>query len=75
MTSPQGIASVQFSNIQSAAYAKEKLHGFEYPPGHRLIVKFDPSHDMMYVPPRAGASTSDEAAQRHQPLANRPQGL
>ncbi|KAF0305374.1 RNA-binding protein 45 [Amphibalanus amphitrite] len=48
--SGQGIASVQFSNIQSAAYAKEKLHGFEYPPGHRLIVKFDPSHDMMMGP-------------------------
>ncbi|XP_037076216.1 LOW QUALITY PROTEIN: RNA-binding protein 45-like [Pollicipes pollicipes] len=45
--SGQGFASVQFSSIQSAAYAKEKLHGFEYPPGHRLIVKFDPGHDIM----------------------------
>jgi len=32
---------VVFNNPQSATYAKEKLHGFEYPPGHRLIVKFD----------------------------------
>jgi len=33
--------TVVFNNPQSATYAKEKLHGFEYPPGHRLIVKFD----------------------------------
>merc|ERR1712012_782316 len=32
---------VVFNNPQSATYAKEKLHGFEYPPGHRLIVKFE----------------------------------
>jgi len=32
---------VAYNNPQSAAYAKEKLHGFEYPPGHRLVVKYD----------------------------------
>ncbi|XP_018320723.1 RNA-binding protein 45 [Agrilus planipennis] len=32
-------ATVVYNSHQSAAYAKEKLHGFEYPPGSRLIVK------------------------------------
>ncbi|KAI9550408.1 hypothetical protein GHT06_001764 [Daphnia sinensis] len=30
-----------YNNAQAASYAKEKLYGFEYSPGHRLIVKFD----------------------------------
>ena len=37
----KAFGSVVFNNPQSATYAKEKLHGFEYPPGHRLIVKFE----------------------------------
>lgn len=32
---------VVYNNPQSSAYAKEKLHGFEYPPGQRLTIKFD----------------------------------
>jgi len=32
-------ATVVYNNQQSAAYAKEKIHGLEYPPGERLIVK------------------------------------
>ena len=32
---------VVYNNAQAATYAKEKLHGFEYPPGQRLIVKHD----------------------------------
>jgi len=39
--------NVIYNNPQSASYAKEKLHGFEYPPGHRIVVKYDPSHDPM----------------------------
>merc|ERR1719350_1027098 len=39
--SNKSVGSVVFNNPQSATYAKEKLHGFEYPPGHRLIVKFE----------------------------------
>jgi hypothetical protein len=39
--SSKAIGTVVFNNPQSATYAKEKLHGFEYPPGHRLIVKFE----------------------------------
>lgn len=37
----RGQALVVYNNPQSAAYAKEKLHGFEYPPGTRMIVKFE----------------------------------
>ena len=55
--------TVVYNNPQSATYAKEKLHGFEYPPGHRLIIKFDevpppgysiapPSPYSMQPPPR-----------------------
>ncbi|KAG7175307.1 RNA-binding protein 45-like [Homarus americanus] len=47
----RGVATVVYNNIQSATYAKEKLHGFEYPPGQRLIVKFDSHHDMPPGPP------------------------
>ena len=39
----QCYATVVYNSLQSAAYAKEKLHGFEYPPGQRLIVKFEAS--------------------------------
>lgn len=37
----KGLATVVYTSHQWASYAKEKLHGFEYPPGHRLIVKPD----------------------------------
>ncbi|XP_069948805.1 RNA-binding protein 45 isoform X2 [Cherax quadricarinatus] len=47
----RGVATVVYNNTQSATYAKEKLHGFEYPPGQRLIVKFDSHHDMPPGPP------------------------
>jgi len=49
----KAFGTVVFNNPQSATYAKEKLHGFEYPPGHRLIVKFDdiPSQGYNVGPP------------------------
>lgn len=34
-------ASVVYNNAQSALHARQKLHGFEYPPGERLIVKLN----------------------------------
>jgi hypothetical protein len=56
--------TVVYNNPQSATYAKEKLHGFEYPPGHRLIIKFDdmpppgysvaPPAPYSMAPPRGG---------------------
>ena len=36
----RGIAYVMYKSMGSAIYAKEKLNGFEYPPGSRLVVKF-----------------------------------
>ncbi|KDR11573.1 RNA-binding protein 45, partial [Zootermopsis nevadensis] len=37
----KGQAVAVYNSPQAALYAKEKLHGFEYPPGQRLIVKPD----------------------------------
>nr|XP_057917164.1 RNA-binding protein 45 [Doryrhamphus excisus]XP_057917173.1 RNA-binding protein 45 [Doryrhamphus excisus] len=36
----KGQALIRYSNLGSAVYAKEKLSGFEYPPGNRLLVTF-----------------------------------
>ncbi|KAI3362810.1 hypothetical protein L3Q82_001857 [Scortum barcoo] len=36
----KGHALIRYSNLGSAVYAKEKLNGFEYPPGNRLAVNF-----------------------------------
>ncbi|KAJ8952485.1 hypothetical protein NQ318_003280 [Aromia moschata] len=41
--SHKGNREVIYNTPQWAAYAKDKLHGFEYPPGHRLIVR--PEYD------------------------------
>lgn len=35
-----GHALIRYNNLGSAVYAKEKLNGFEYPPGNRLVVSF-----------------------------------
>lgn len=37
---PPGHALIRYSNLGSALYAREKLNGFEYPPGNRLAVNF-----------------------------------
>lgn len=34
-------AIVKYNNMESCTYAKDKLHGLEYPLGERLIVKMD----------------------------------
>lgn len=49
-SSSKSIATVVYSSPQWAAYAREKFHGFEYPPGHRLIVK--PEYDTATTPNR-----------------------
>ncbi|XP_029926082.1 RNA-binding protein 45 [Myripristis murdjan] len=36
----KGHAVIRYNNLGSAVYAKEKLNGFEYPPGNRLVVAF-----------------------------------
>lgn len=40
----RGIAYIMYKSIGSAIYAKEKLNGFEYPPGSKLVVKFAEDH-------------------------------
>jgi len=35
------VGTAVYTNPRAAAYAKNKLHGFEYPPGERLVVKFE----------------------------------
>ena len=35
-----GQAMIRYNNLGSAVYAKEKLNGFEYPPGNRLSVTY-----------------------------------
>ena len=37
-----GTANATFTSLQWAAYTKEKLNGFEYPPGSRIVTKFVP---------------------------------
>ena len=37
-----GIAYIQYSHPSCAAYAKNKLNGFEYPPGFRISVRYPP---------------------------------
>lgn len=36
----KGQIVIRYSNLGSAVYAKEKLNGFEYPPGNRLSVTY-----------------------------------
>ncbi|XP_055358378.1 RNA-binding protein 45 isoform X2 [Betta splendens] len=36
----KGHALIRYSNLGSAVYAKEKMNGFEYPPGNRLAVNY-----------------------------------
>lgn len=43
----KGFAYVTYNSITAAMYAKEKLNGFEYPPGSKITVKYaddPPSH-------------------------------
>ena len=52
---PKAFFNVIYNNPQSASYAKEKLHGFEYPPGHRIVVRYEES--MRPPPPPPGSSS------------------
>lgn len=48
----RGFAYITYNSINAAMYAKEKLNGFEYPPGCKLVVKYaeDPPN-IRYGPP------------------------
>lgn len=54
---PRGQAVVVYSNPSAAAYAREKFHGFEYPPGHRMIVK----PDLSSAPPKSAIKPGSSA--------------
>jgi len=43
MSGERAYGTVVYDNPKSAAYAIEKLHGFDYPLGSRIMIKFDES--------------------------------
>ncbi|XP_055608222.1 RNA-binding protein 45 isoform X2 [Uranotaenia lowii] len=43
-------ATVVYNNAQSALYARDKIHGLEYPPGERLIIRL--GHETVGVLPQ-----------------------
>merc|ERR1719192_2621792 len=51
---PQKDTQSVYTNARSAQYARDKLHGFEYPPGERLIVKLDTGPGSEAWPPPPG---------------------
>lgn len=46
----KGVAFVVYNAVGSAIYAKEKLNGFEYPPGSKLVVRYAPDDDAYTFP-------------------------
>ncbi len=48
----RGFAYVTYSSLQMAMYVKEKLNGFDYPPGSKLVIKYaDDPPGSRYGPP------------------------
>jgi len=43
----KGLAIVVYNSVGSATYAKEKLNGFEYPPGSKLTVRYAPDGEVL----------------------------
>ena len=52
----KGIACVVYNSVGSAVYAKEKLNGFEYPPGSKLLVRYAPDDEGFAFPVAAAAA-------------------
>ena len=46
----RGFAYVTYNSVMAAMYAKEKLNGFEYPPGSKLVVKYAEDPPPRYPP-------------------------
>lgn len=46
----KGFAYVTYNSITAAMYAKEKLNGFEYPPGSKITVKYADDPPPQYPP-------------------------
>lgn len=49
-------AIVKYNNLESCTYAKDKLHGLEYPLGERLIVKIESTTSIAANTPLVSAS-------------------
>lgn len=64
----RSIATVVYTNAQWAAYAREKLHGFEYPPGQRLIVK--PDYESSSITPKQNKPDILQIAETIQQASN-----
>lgn len=67
---PRGQAVVVYNNPSAAAYAREKFHGFEYPPGHRMIVKPDLTSAPSKSTSKPGGSTTGNTASARTDLAH-----
>ncbi|XP_048754378.1 RNA-binding protein 45-like isoform X2 [Ostrea edulis] len=54
-----GVAYARYVSPQCASYARDKLHGFEYPIGSRLMVRFAEDQRPMDGPPMGGLGMMD----------------
>ncbi|XP_062600321.1 RNA-binding protein 45-like [Saccostrea cucullata] len=54
-----GVAYARYVSAQCAAYARDKLNGFEYPIGSRLMVRFADEQRPMEGPPMGGPKMMD----------------
>lgn len=65
----RGFAYITYSSINSAAYAKEKMSGLEYPPGCKMIIKYaeDPP-SVRYGPPSPTFEPSFPYSAPHSPI-------
>ena len=65
----RGFAYVTYSSLQMAMYVREKLNGFEYPLGSKLVVKYaeDPP-GMHYGPPSPTAEPFYHHSGQHSPV-------
>ena len=72
----RGFAYITYGSIQAAMYAKEKLNGFEYPLGHKLIVKWAEDPIPQRYPPSPTAepmyASSSFHSAPHSPIHRSP---
>ena len=65
----RGFAYITYSSIQAAMYAKEKLNGFEYPLGSKLIVKYAEDPAPQRYPPSPTAEPMYTSSYHSAPLS------
>lgn len=64
----KGFAYVTYNSITAAMYAKEKLNGFEYPPGSKITVKYADDPPTRYPPSPTGEAYPMYHSAPHSPL-------